>query len=99
MKFVLSVLHRTTDAGKSVRKVGEFVRLEDAVAAARQEVDAMLNREYVTGMTAAQLLAAYQAAGETPFIFRDDEETMNAGSFNHFKYAKTRCDEMCAGKG
>jgi hypothetical protein len=97
MKFILSVLHRTDGAADSARRVGEFERFEDAIAAAKQVVDALLDRAYVAGTTPAQLLAQYMELGETPYIVRDDDETINAGSFNHIKYAKTRSDRICAG--
>ncbi len=97
MKYILSVLHRSADATSSVRQVGEYERLDEAIAAAKQQVDALLQRLYTNGMTAAQLLERYRGAAETPYMVRDDEETMNAHSFNHFQFAKTRSDEICAG--
>jgi hypothetical protein len=97
MNFVLSVLHRQADTGSTIRHVGDFQRLEDAIAAARLVVNEVLDRAYVAGMTSSQLLARYREAAEVPFIARDDEGTMNAGSFNHFQYAKTRSDELCPG--
>jgi hypothetical protein len=97
MKFLLSVLHRTDGAADSARRIDEFERLDDAIAAAKQVVDGLLDRAYVAGMTSAQLLAQYRELGETPYIVRDDEETINAGSFNHFKYAKTCSERICAG--
>jgi hypothetical protein len=95
MKFVLSVLHRSADAGSTVRQVGEYERVEDAIAGAKQVVNDVLGRLHVAGMTSAQLQAQYREAAEAPYIIRDDEETMNASSFNHFQYAKTRSDELC----
>ena len=47
-------------------------------------------------MVAEALLEGYRAAGRTLYLFRDDEETMNAGSFNHFQFAKVRSAEICA---
>jgi hypothetical protein len=97
MKFVVSVLRRAAGAASTTRRIGEFEQFEDAVVAAKQVVNDVLSRGYVAGMTAPQLLAHYQAAAEAPYIFRDDEGTVNASSFNHFNYAKSRSDEMCAG--
>ena len=97
MKFVVSVMQRAAGAANAVRNVGEFARLEDAIAAAKRVVDAALSRAYAQGMTAEHLFTQYRESAEAPYIFRDDEQTMNAGSFNHFQYAKTRSDEMCAG--
>ena len=98
MKFVVSVLHRDAKAGNSMRHVGDFGRLEDAIAEAKQVVDGVLGRLHAAGMTPAQMLALYRDAAETPYIVRDDEGTMNANSFNHFQYAKVRSDELCADK-
>jgi hypothetical protein len=96
MKFVLSVLRRQADGGNSVQHVGDFGRQEDAIAAAKQVVDAVLMRTHAAGMSAPELLENYRAAAETPYISRDDEGTMSAGSFNHFQYAKARSEEICA---
>jgi len=97
MKFVLSVLHRNADAGSTVRHVGDYGDLDEAVAASKKVVDEVLRRVYTAGMTSDQLLKLYRDAAEMPYIVRDDEETMKASSFNHFQYAKTRSDEICAG--
>jgi hypothetical protein len=97
MKFVVSVLRRAPGAGNTTRRVGEFDQFDDAVSAAKQVVNDVLSRGYVAGMTTAQLLAHYQESAEAPYIFRDDEGTVNASSFNHFNYAKARSDELCAG--
>ena len=95
MKFVVAVLQRSSDATSTTHRVGEFDRFEDAVAAARLVVDAALNRGYLAGMTSSQLLAYYEQSAHAPYIFRDDEGTINASSFNHFRYAKARSDELC----
>jgi hypothetical protein len=95
MKFILSILHRAGEAGTHARQVGDFDRLEDAIAAAKREVDALLAGIHTPEMTSEQLVEHYRAAAQTPYIVRDDEETMNARSFNHFQYAKTRSDELC----
>jgi hypothetical protein len=95
MKFILSILHRAGAAGTHVRQIGEFDLLDDAITAAKREVDALLAGIYTAEMTSDQLVERYRAAAQTPYIVRDDEETMNARSFNHFQYAKTRSDELC----
>jgi len=97
MKFILSVMSRKPDAGGNVRHIGDFDRLEDAIAATKQVVDEVLNRVYTAGMTSAQVLEKYRAEAATPIISRDDEGTMNASSFNHFQYAKMRSEELCGG--
>lgn len=96
MHYQLSVLQQGVSAHSDVRQIGEYPTLEEAVAAARQEVNALLGTLYTAGMTAEQLLDRYRAAGRTLYLFRDDEETMNAASFNHFQFAKLRCAELCA---
>ena len=97
MKFVLTAMQRAPNAGNhQVRQVGEFERLEDAVAAAKQLVDATLTGMYAKGITSLQLLDRYRESAATPIITRDDDVTMNANTFNHFQYAKTRSEEMCA---
>ena len=96
MKYQLSVLQRGASASSDVRQIGEYKSLEEAVAAAQQQVNALLAELYTAGMTAERLLEGYRAAGRTLYLFRDDEETMNAASFNHFQFAKSRSAEICA---
>lgn len=98
MKYTLSVLKRGQDAKSAIREIGSYDSLDDAVAAARQTVDETLRRLYTSGMTPDQLFDCYRDAAETPYIMRDDEQTMNARSFNHFQFAKTRSEEICAAK-
>jgi hypothetical protein len=99
MKFLLSVLQRDAAGVHKVRQIGDFALLEDAIAAARREVDAMLGGLYVPGMTSTQLVDSYRGSGQTPYISRDDEETMNAKSFNHFQYARSRSKTLCGEDG
>ena len=96
MKYQLSVLQRGASASSDVRQIGEYKSLEEAVAAAQQEVNALLAELYTAGMAAEALLAGYRAAGRTLYLFRDDEETMDASSFNHLQFAKVRSAEICA---
>ena len=97
MKFTLSVLKRVPNAPGAVREIGAYDGLEGAIAAAKCVVDEALKRHYVAGMSAAQLVEAYRNAAETPYLARDDDQTMNANSFNHFLYAKARSEEICGG--
>ena len=99
MKYVLTVWRGTSGESGAVRHVGDFERLDQAVAAAKQVVDEVLGRAYENGMTATQLVDKYRALGELPYITRDDEETMNATAFNHFQYAIARSDAICGGAG
>jgi len=97
MRFTLSVLRRVTDGQSTVREIGSFESMEKAVAAAKVVVDEALKRHHVAGMSAAQLVECYRIAAEAPYLTRDDDQTMNANSFNHFQYAKTRSEEICGG--
>ena len=95
MKYQLSVLQRGASASSDVRQIGEYKNLEEAVAAAQQQVNALLAELYTAGMTAEALLEGYRAAGRTLYLFRDDEETMNAASFNHFSIRQiTQCRDL-----
>jgi hypothetical protein len=97
MRFTLSVLCRGAEAPTTVRTVGVFDCIEDAIVEAKQVVDATLGRIYVAGMTPAELVDRYREAGETPLMSREDEQTVNASSFNHFQYARARSEEICGG--
>jgi hypothetical protein len=89
----------TLHAGDStVRRIGEFKTLVDAVKASEQVIDAFLLRTMTTGMTAAVLYSHYEKSGEVPFIFSDDARTMNVRGFNHFNYARERCAALLARK-
>jgi hypothetical protein len=97
MKFVVTVLHHSSSTTSKAERVGEFVDFDEAVTAAKQIVNATLERIYVAGNAAPQLLAQYEQLAQAPYIFRDDDATISANSFNHFVYAKSRCEEMCSG--
>jgi len=97
MKFVVTVLHRSSSTTSKTEQVGEFAQHDEAVASAKLVVNAALERIYVAGTTVPKLLAQYEQLAQAPYIFCDDDTTMNANSFNHFHYAKTRCEEMCEG--
>ena len=97
MKFTLSVLKRSPNAQSTVREVGNYDSLDGAITAAKGVVDEALKRLYVAGMSAGQLVEAYRSAAEAPYLARDDDQTMNANSFNHFQYAKARSEEICGG--
>jgi hypothetical protein len=98
MAFSVEGLTRTAKTDGTVRHIGRYEQLVDAIAAAKQTIDVFLLRECTAGMTSRVLFSVYQNLGEFPFIFRDDERTMNVSEFNHVQYAMIRCDEICAGK-
>jgi hypothetical protein len=96
MTFFVEGLCVAREAVNQVRRIGEFQSLGDALAAAERAINDFLVREFQTGMTPSLLFARYQCDGEVPYIFRDDgEKTLNLPGFNHFRYALSRCNELC----
>jgi hypothetical protein len=91
MSYFVEVLTTVREGESTVRRIGEFKTLVDAVKAAEQVIDEFLLRTVADGMKAADLYAHYEKSGEVPFIFSDDLRTMNVRGFNHFNYAKERC--------
>ena len=98
MFYCVEGLTRTAKTDGTVRHIGDYDKLEDAVAAAKSTVDKFLLREYTAGMSSRVLFSVYQNLGEFPFIFRGNDRTMNVPEFNHVQYAMTRCDEICEGQ-
>ena len=91
MSFIVEVLKKDTE---EVIHVGEFEAQYLAVACAKRAIDSFLLREYTIGMTPDALFKRYATQGEYPCIFRDGDNTLNV-PFSHFKYAMTRCDDVC----
>lgn len=81
-----------------VRRIGEYEALADAIAAAQKSVEDFLAAAFKPGMDAKALFNLYQTEGEHPFIFRDDDNTLNVRGFNHAQYAMTQAKEICGGK-
>jgi hypothetical protein len=81
-----------------VRRIGEFETAEEAIATAQKIVDEFLRCSVKPGMDAKSLVKLYKAQGEYPFIFRDDDLTVNVPGFEHSHYAKDRATEVCNGK-
>src|SRR5688572_10845505 len=81
-----------------VRRIGEFTTMEEAVATARKIVDEFLSISFKPGMGAKSLLSLYKREGEYPFVFRDDDKSVNVPEFEHSHYAKDRAAEVCNGK-
>ena len=81
-----------------VRRIGEFSNVEEAVATARKIVDEFLKSSFKPGMDAKSLFSLYKHQGEYPFVFRDDDLTVNVPEFEHTHYAKARAAEVCNGK-
>ena len=88
------------DAASQVRRVGQYSTLGDALLAAQKVIDDFLIREMCPNLSEVGLFARYEAAGEVPYIFRDNGTiTVNLPGFNHLHYARTRCREICNGVG
>ena len=75
---------------------GAFDTYAAAVAACQAMVDDFLTQNYRPGMSAAELLAAYQSFGEEPFIVPPPPEDP---SFSAWDYAGRRCGAICAERG
>ena len=81
-----------------VRRIGEFDTVEEAITTAQKIVDEFLSRSFKPGMDAKSLFSLYRRQGEYPFIFRDDDMSVNVPGFEHSHYAKDRAAEVCNGK-
>ena len=81
-----------------VRRIGEFERREEAIACAKRTIDAFLLQQYRPGMVPRDLYARYERFGEQPFIFQDDNATLNVSGFTAPQYARKRCEEYCGTK-
>jgi hypothetical protein len=97
MTFYVEGLRRTGPAG-SIHHIGDYEKLEDAIAAAKRVVDSFLLHQYTNGMSFHVLFSVYQNVGEFPYIFRDDDRTVNVHEFNHLHYAMDECVEFCEHK-
>jgi len=96
MKYSVDVLMHYREMDGKVRHIGEFLTVEDAVAAAKRTIGEFLVRRFRQGMLPATLFTLYREFGEVPYIFRTEEDdTTNVPGFNHFEYAKSLCIEMC----
>ena len=97
MAFCVEGVKRTGPDG-TVRHIGDYETLQDAIAAARRVVDHFLFQEYVKGTDPEVIFSVYQNLGEFPYIFRDDDKTINVHEFNHVKYAMEECGKLRARK-
>ncbi len=78
-----------------MRRIGEYETVGEAIAAAKITIDQILWQALKPDMDAQALFAQYRASGEYPFIFRDDDCTLEGGGFNHIDYAMSRAREIC----
>ena len=97
MAFCVEGVKRTGADG-TVRHIGDFEKLEDAIAAAKRVVDRFVLQEYTKGTSPEVIFTVYQNVGEFPYIFRDDDKTLNVHEFNHLKYAMAECARLSSGK-
>jgi hypothetical protein len=98
MTFFVEGVSKHHEPQTQVRRIGEFQTVAEAIAMAQRTIDEYLQREFKPGMDGKALFSRYQAHGEYPFIFRDDDKTFNVPGFNHAHYAMTRAAELCGGK-
>jgi hypothetical protein len=97
MAFCVEGVSRTGPDG-TVRHIGNYEKLEDAIAAAKRVVDRFLLQEFAKGTSPEIIFTVYQNLGEFPYIFRDDDKTINVHEFNHLKYAMAECATLCRNK-
>lgn len=98
MTFLVEGISKHQTPESHVRRIGEYAALAAAIAAAQKSVQDFLGTAYKPGMDAKALFALYQTQGEHPFIFRDDDNTINVPGFNHAHYAMTLATEICSSK-
>lgn len=97
MSFVVEGVNMNLEPNAQVRRIGECETVEEAIALAQRTVDEFLSHEFRPGMDARTLFLHYQAQGEYPFIFRNEDRTINVRGFSHAQYAMTRAAEICSG--
>ena len=97
MSFLVEGVNRNLEPKAQVRRIGEYEKVEDAIAAAKRTIDEFLRREFKAGMDAKALFARYHDKGEYPFIFRTEDRTISVRGFSHAQYAMTRAGELCGG--
>lgn len=97
MSFLVEGVNRNLEPKAQVRRIGEYEKVEEAIAAAKRTIDEFLSREFKAGVDAKALFALYQAKGEYPFIFRTEDRTISVRGFSHAQYAMTRAGELCGG--
>ena len=99
MAFLVHGLSRTSGKLRS-RQIGEYWNFEEAVAAAKREIDDFLYREYKRavwqGITAENLFELYRDAGEAVLVVPKASTSTIVPQFDALKYAKGKCEEICA---
>ena len=98
MTFFVEGLSKHLEPQTQVRRIGEYQSITEAIAVAQGTIEEFLRREFKPGMDAKSLFSRYQAQGEYPFIFRNDDKTFNVPGFNHAHHAMIRSTEICNGR-
>jgi hypothetical protein len=98
MTFFVEGVSKHLEPQTQVRRIGEYQSVAEAISVAKRTIDEFLQRASKPGMDGKALFALYQAQGEYPFIFRDDDKTFNVPGFNHAHYAMTRAAEICSAR-
>lgn len=98
MTYFVEGLSDHISPSATVRRIGSFETVQEAIAAAKHAVDEFLVLNHVPGMQPAQLYQRYRDKGEYPFIFQDNERTVNFAGFSHIQYANARAEEICKGR-
>ena len=96
--FLVEAYCKLTSPTEGLRRVGKYETLDEAIEASKRTVDESLRRLFKPGVSQASLYAAFQARGETPYIFRTGDYTLSSTGFNPLQYAMSCCAEMCARK-
>ena len=97
MAFLVEGVNKNLEPKAQVRRIGEYEKVEEAIAAAKRTIDEYLRREFKPGMDAKALFFRYQEYGEYPFIFRTDDKSISVRGFSHAQYAMARATELCGG--
>ena len=97
MSFLVEGVNKNLEPKAQVRRIGEYEKVEEAIAAAKRTIDEFLGREFKAGMDAKSLFSRYQDKGEYPFIFRTEDRTISVRGFSHAQYAMARAAEVCGG--
>src|SRR5579862_7074119 len=95
MDYFVGRLTKDRNGSRSVHHIGNFQTLEAAIKTARTLIDSSLLSKHQSGMSATDLFLVYKNSGEVPVIFTDADFTISVSSFNHFQYAKLKCNEIC----
>jgi hypothetical protein len=96
MTYFVEALSKGSSSEGNVRRVGECETLQDAIKTAQQVIDKSLIAWNYYGTTVEKLFSQYERFGEVPFIFVDNDDTMNVTGFNSLIYAMNRCEVLCA---